>query len=233
VAVAAAGLGSAAWTYFSGLAGGSLGWTETPTGATATPGLLESLQLPLWTFQAIAAAPYRNNPAPAPVYLLFLLVLAVALWLGWRDGSRRNRVATAVACVLGLLVPAVLVAATLSTWGGNWQGRYALPFLVGVPLLASWSAPARAWAEPGRRRWVGLALVAAWVLANLLSVLHVRSSELGRAVSRDDSAWAHGPVLLTVALAVLGGLCLAGALWSAGRGVREATPASSLVDAPA
>jgi hypothetical protein len=228
--VLVAGVGGVAWTLLSGLAGGSLGWTGSEAGSSS-PNLAQAVEFPLWTLQAIAAAPYRNDPAPLVVYPLFLAVLIGTLWLGWRSSLARDRVAIVVACVLGLVVPAALVAATLSTWGGNWQGRYALPFLVGVPLMACWSLPTRVWSDSADlRRWA-LVVLAFWNGCDLLTLARVQNSETAEVASRLDPAWIHGPVALTALIALVGGLLVSTSIWEAERRHTDVAAPESVPDA--
>ena len=69
--------------------------------------------------------------------------------------------------VTSLLLPAVLQAPSARTDGVAWQGRYGLPVLVGVPLLAV--VIARRWfprhREPTRRLVSGAIVVVAGALA--------------------------------------------------------------------
>jgi hypothetical protein len=90
-------------------------------------------------------------------------VLAVAV------GLRRYAVAMLVAIIITVVTPILLEAWQAREYGFYWQGRYTLPFAVGVPLLAAFALRA----DPGRRvilrglfvPALGAMLVAAHVLA--------------------------------------------------------------------
>ncbi|MDX6215408.1 MAG: hypothetical protein QOG99_992 [Frankiales bacterium] len=71
--------------------------------------------------------------------------LSVALWgglalvllvIGVMVGRRRLKVALIAALCVGILVPAAVEASSFPRIGFWWQGRYSLPYLVGLPLLA-------------------------------------------------------------------------------------------------
>jgi hypothetical protein len=90
----------------------------------------------LWALQAIAAFPLRNEPAPMPVYVMWGLPLLAVLAALFTRGSRRDRVAGAVALLVVAVVPAVLTLMSYRTQGVAWQGRYSLPFWLGMTAIA-------------------------------------------------------------------------------------------------
>jgi hypothetical protein len=90
----------------------------------------------LWPLQAIAAFPMREESAPVVVYLLWLLPLVTLLVLATKVASRRERRAALLVLGVSIVLPTLLTAATYSTLGTAWQGRYSLPLYVGLPLLA-------------------------------------------------------------------------------------------------
>lgn len=89
----------------------------------------------VWLFQAIGAFPYRNEPAPVVVYPLFLLLLLGLLVLAFRRADRRVRQAMLGALAVVVLVPFGVTVATYSDFGVAWQGRYALPYGLGLVVL--------------------------------------------------------------------------------------------------
>jgi hypothetical protein len=105
-----------------------------------------SQELVLWPLQTIAAFPLRNEPAPMVVYVTYALLL---LWivLGATflvQGPLRRAIWVAIALSFG--IPWVITAVTLATFGTAWQGRYALPLLMGAAVVAGvvWARRKRA-----------------------------------------------------------------------------------------
>jgi hypothetical protein len=96
-----------------------------------------------------------------------------------------------------LLLPAVATWATYSGRGVIWQGRYGLPFLVAIPIVASIAYGN--WRPPRRTTTIACGMLA---LANLFSLLRVLGDERGRAPSVDDHAW-HEPLPALVIVVVL------------------------------
>ena len=69
-------------------------------------------------------------------YALWLAPLVFLLVGGIRGGSRRDRLAGSVAMTVAILVPTVATVMTYDAVGVAWQGRYELPLLVGIVMLA-------------------------------------------------------------------------------------------------
>lgn len=90
----------------------------------------------LWPFQAVAAFPMREQPAPPAVYAMWLLPLVTVLLMATRVADRRLRRAALLVLGVSIVLPTALTAATYSMMGTAWQGRYSLPLYVGLPLLA-------------------------------------------------------------------------------------------------
>ncbi len=160
-----------------------------------------------WILGSIGAFPFRDQPAPIWVYVCALLVLVTLLVEAVRRGAGSGRRAVVLAIVLFFVVPSVIVALTLKTHGGVWQGRYSLPFTAGVVMLAGLVLDRVRWrSEPrdARRVLVALTLLA---VAQVVSVVHVQIAELDRPVSAGDGAWLHPPTMVTgllMALACVG-----------------------------
>jgi hypothetical protein len=157
---------------------------------------------PKWVFELVGVFPYRDQPAPIPVYVIYLLVVASLLWLGVRRARGAQRVAVLAALVLSQLVPVVLTLLTAEQRGAIWQGRYGLAFVVGIPLMCGLVLDRAGWAPRERARLIplGAAMVVAcqaWALGN------VAQNESTRAVSAADPDWvtAH-PVVLAALMAV-------------------------------
>jgi hypothetical protein len=96
------------------------------------------------------------------------------------------------------------VASTLEERGGFWQGRYLLPFMVGVMMLAGLVLDSARRFTDSRDRRPQMLAVTMVAVAHVVSVVHVQLSELDREVSAQDPGWAHPPVAVTGALALAG-----------------------------
>ncbi len=172
-------------------------------------------QLPLWFLQAIAAFPIRDDPAPVVVYATYLLVGTLLLGMAVRWGSTRTRLTLLLTIAVSALVPLAVTLATIESLGKTWQGRYGLPFSVGLFVLAGLALshrgpPLRAWS-----RWLPL-------LAILLSIAHATSTvsvydkELRNDAARASDTWPLLPAWVVGALAVTGVLVCMWTVWAAG-----------------
>lgn len=171
--------------------------------------LLNSLrQMPLWVLQSMAAFPMRNDPAPTVVYGASAAALLLVIGVAAARLRRGQGVALGLVVLVWLGVQLLISARTFSQLGAVWQGRYALPFVVGVPLLAA------AWADrrrPDGPRRVLVAVVAALVVtAHAVSVVHVMLVELRTSPLADAPEWITvPPAVLAVLVVAAGGLFLA------------------------
>lgn len=166
----------------------------------------QAIRWPTWILTSIAAFPFRDQPAPLMVYVLVLLVMVTMIVVAIRRGEGTERRAAYVAPLLTLLVPSVLVALTLEERGGVWQGRYLLPFMVGVMVLLGLVIDRHDWRRPPLLALVMLAL------AHVVSVVHVQLAELDRPVSADDPGWANPPTVVTGLVMALGWVAFAAAV---------------------
>ena len=167
---------------------------------------LRTLQeLPVWVLQAIAAFPYRNQPAPLVVYPCYLVVIGFLLVVGLRWADRRLRLAILATVVASFTVPLVITFATIDVFGTAWQGRYALPLLMGAAVLAGdgWERTAR---NPPRQGVL-------WLGGALLVVVHTAGVTAVAAKMDREDAWttglgdlAHVPAWAVMALAVAGAI---------------------------
>ncbi len=79
-----------------------------------------------------------NFSAPTPVLALWAAAVASLVVAAWTLATRRDAIVLAVVvAVLGFLVPFAVVYSHVRLDGLVWQGRYSLPFIAGVPLLAA------------------------------------------------------------------------------------------------
>ncbi len=157
----------------------------------------------LWTFQMMGTFPYRNNPAPGTMYLSLILVIVVAIALALRFATSRERSAL-VGCVLAsYLFPLAITLMTFEQFGTAWQGRYALPLLVGIPALTGIIL--------GRRRvprWLMVAIAALVGVAHMIALVNTLRLEHNFYVRSSLPVWPLDihPAALTVLVAV--GTCL-------------------------
>lgn len=166
-----------------------------------------ALRLPEWIIGALGTFPYRNQPAPAPAIALGLLVLTSLLVLGVAKARGRGRVGLLAGVAGALLVPVVIVAATLAQTGGGWQGRYALPFMVGLVPLAGMLLDISNWRPPvGHRIWllIGAAML---TVAQGIGVVSVLKAEQKEDASRLDTSWLAPSWLALVLLVLAAGAC--------------------------
>ena len=160
------------------------------------------VQLPVWVLQTIAAAPGRADPAPVATYLLCGALL-VAVWrAGSRAGEPRLRRALAFVAVSSLAGPLVLTLHGYRDVGVIWQGRYGMPFSVGLLVLAGLALDLRGAAAP--RRPVGVVLGGAFVAGHLVAVLAVLAQQARVSPSVAAGLWAPPPWSLVAVLTLVG-----------------------------
>lgn len=157
----------------------------------------------LWAFQGIAAFPLRNEPAPVPVYVIWGLPLLAVLVLLLKQGGRRERAATVLTLALLAVVPTVLTVASFRTESVAWQGRYALPLLLGIPALAGLALDRRGGAPRPTAVRILFGLLAT---AMAISTVHVAGHEIAKGPTDPVVAGFVGGLVLVGVLAVLGAL---------------------------
>ena len=116
--------------------------------------------------QLVGVLGWLTTPVPTmAVYLFWALVggLAVVALLEYRR---------AVAVYLAALAAAIVVAWFLTLgqradYGGYWQGRYTMPFAVGLPLMLVWRPFSTSWLVDRLSRAV---CWSSWTIANLAFV---------------------------------------------------------------
>lgn len=93
--------------------------------------------LVLWPLQAVGAFPMRNDSAPVGLYAIAFAALGLVSVLAIGPLRLRSRTTAALAFVVvaSFLVPACLTAATFHEIGAAWQGRYQMPFTVGLIII--------------------------------------------------------------------------------------------------
>jgi hypothetical protein len=168
-----------------------------------------AFNLPAFTMQMVGAFPFRDQPAPLGVYPLAFFVVGLMLWAAWRRGpdARSRKVLLRIA-VVSLVVPVVLSLVFMPSLGALWQGRYELPFVIGILPLCGLLLDDAGFAPVEGVRLIGLS-GACLAITQVVCVYHVQQLELGRAVSVNDSSWWQPPgfvlgLLMLVACGVAG-----------------------------
>ncbi len=120
-----------------------------------------------WLRQMVGVFGWLDTPAPVATFVLWLLVLGVLL-LAARRAGRRFLVPLGAIALAGVLVPVAYQVSLAHSIGLFWQGRYLLPFAVGLPILASVAAAPR-WRAEGSGRGLVVGMVAALAVAHFLA----------------------------------------------------------------
>jgi hypothetical protein len=194
--------GSVAWTRLAGA--NELGAAD-PSLPPFRLGLLVGAEI-LWPFQSVGAFPMRDQPAPLAAYAVWFTALVALVVLGLRRGPRRLRLAVGLVGLLVVVVPGALTVLSFSSVGLAWQGRYALPLYVGLPLLAAWSLDRRGASLDAR---VTLLLGGALGVAGALCVNAVAGHERAAFATPPLSGTLTAGSLVMTVLALVGPLLCA------------------------
>lgn len=205
-------LGSVAAATYWILSTGSMNAGPDPQG-----GEWRASRLVLWPLQMIAAFPYRDQPGPLVVYPVVVLAFGGLVIAGLMRGSRRDRTVLLLMMAVALGIPILITLLTYSGRGAMWQGRYGLPYALGIVLVAS-SVLDRALAVSRWRK--GLTVLGGFAFAAVAaaSLRKVLNSELARPASAGDPGW-HPPAAVLVAAVAM--LAVAMQTWSVVRSQRE------------
>jgi hypothetical protein len=125
-----------------------------------------------WLLQTIAAFPLRNEMAPPAVYVLWLVGF-VLLMVRVIKARGRSLLAVLWIAIAMIATQTILTFVSFKIDGYAWQGRYGLPFTVGLALLAGFS-------DSGRSKPLAPVYDSAIVgipIATGLSVWHVAHNE--------------------------------------------------------
>ncbi|WP_372733994.1 DUF2142 domain-containing protein [Nocardioides sp.] len=177
----------------------------------------QAVRYPDWIVGTVGAFPFRDQPAPIAVHVLVLAVLMAMLVAVVRHAAQRERLVVYLAVAFSLLVPSLLVWVTLEEKGGIWQGRYSLPFTVGVMVLVGLVLDSARWRVGPRDHRAQLLVIGLLATAHIVSVVSVERLELARDVSTADPNWWHLPPALTALTMAAGWLLVAWGLVAARR----------------
>ncbi len=92
--------------------------------------------------QGIGNFGWLNTPVPEAIFALWTAVVAAVVAAGLYLSSRCRR-ALPVLVIAIIAMPIILESPRIDTIGTYWQGRYWLPLLIGVPLVAASQVSAR------------------------------------------------------------------------------------------
>lgn len=151
----------------------------------------------LWVFQTIGAVPFRNQHIPIAAMAATLIVFLLVLVLAARRAVASEGIVIAV-LVLGFFGAGITTTVlTYDKFGLAWQGRYALPFACGLPLLCSWlishSRPTRLTTMLPPLLWALFVAINGWSLVAVLD---------GQRAWEPPLDWTAPPTLLLVAFGV-------------------------------
>ena len=164
----------------------------------------------VWCFQTIGAFPIRDEPAPLIVYPMWLVPFFVLMVLGWKAAARRVRFAMVLVGLAWLLIPTAATIKSYAALGYAWQGRYALPLAVGLPILAAMTLAAHR-RSASRRTVVGVVAMFALVQAICVCAVALKGQ---RAEYAPTLVPGTPGALVAVVLALGGALLLARGLFA-------------------
>jgi hypothetical protein len=126
-----------AWLSWSGL----LGIGPDPRAAVDAPAheVWRTVAGQAWdnVTEMIGVFGWLDAPAPSAVWMAWLLLVGGLALAAMLLGRARTAAAVVLAVVLTWALSLVLEVQRVASQGYWWQGRYSLPFAVGIPLLAA------------------------------------------------------------------------------------------------
>ncbi len=93
-------------------------------------------RLGYWLRQMVGVFGWLDTDASPFTYIVWTALLGLLLLLALACGRRRELAAMGGLILVGGLIPIASELASYGDHGFGWQGRYILPLLVGVPILA-------------------------------------------------------------------------------------------------
>lgn len=153
----------------------------------------------LWFFQSIAAFPRRGEASLPVVYALLGLLALAFVGAGFWAATRRLRWSMVAITVTAVLLPLALTAVSYESIGFAWQGRYAWPLSMGVPLIAG-LALSQSRRRPRARAVTILTATAVAAMATSISQVSVILKEIDRGWAPDGWQLAPPAVVVTMTL---------------------------------
>ncbi|WP_209414042.1 DUF2142 domain-containing protein [Kitasatospora sp. RG8] len=117
----------------------------------------------IWVHQMIGLFGWLDAPSPAATLLLWSGIVVMLGLLALCFARFREALAIVGALIGIVVIPVAAQANQASTLGLIWQGRYLLPFSVGLPIMATVILARQSW-RPGMP-WRRLLLLSAFALA--------------------------------------------------------------------
>lgn len=193
-----------AWVALSGVNNPTLDQTE----FTSSPWPWVFQGFVLWPFQAIGAFPMRNESAPLVVYALILIVLAALAVAAIRSAGLRSRPVLGLGFIAAasFLVPAYLTVQTFEQLGSAWQGRYGMPFTVGLLVVAGTLIDASA-RQTTLRRALAPAAVMMLLIAQTVSQWSVMTKQRSDFDLVAGTDWVPPSAALMLTLGALAVVC--------------------------
>jgi hypothetical protein len=186
------------------------------------------VQTVLWIFQWIGAFPLRENPTSSVTYIACLTAFAVVFVETLKRGDAKRWVAFSV-IVGSLALPLVFTLGTFTELGSIWQGRYALPFLIGAPILLGLALDR----PECQNRVVPIVVAGCGFLATSAAVIRLVHLEHQYPASVDDPHW-HAPWPVSViVLTVVAAWCFRCAMTWSGASSPAAQPRRAPGSTPA
>jgi hypothetical protein len=169
------------------------------------------IQVPVWVLQSIATGIGRSDPAPVAVYLLCGTVISAFLWSGVRAADSRARLVMLLVAGLSVAGPFILSLLTYRDVGVVWQGRYGLPFSVGLIVLAGLALDRGPVVTRTAQRLL-LVGVAVYAVGHVLDVTAVLRDQRLKSPSVALGLWNPPSAWLVAAITILGWALLATAV---------------------
>ncbi len=202
--VAVSAIQSVAWTVAMGALELSKVSDPVHTSVAHRVGEIAPL-VPLWVLQSVAAFPMRDDATNPAVYFCYLLLFGALMVTALRYADRRIRIGIATVVVVTLVLPFVTSVSSYDELGAAWQGRYALPFALGMAVLAAFALDRAGRTLPGP--WPVLAGVL-FVTAQVVAAAYTLHVEIARSPLVDSAAWLRPPMWLLVILTAVGAVLL-------------------------
>ncbi len=94
--------------------------------------------IPTLLQQMVGVFGWLDTPTPETLSRVWIGAILVVGLVGLVVASMRRRVVLLAVGVVVLAIPVVIEATGVHSYGYFWQGRYSLPLIAGLPVLASW-----------------------------------------------------------------------------------------------
>jgi hypothetical protein len=129
-----------------------------------------ALSLDDYERQMIGVFGWLDTPAQAHVYVVWFMLLGLLVLAGMAIGSTRQRATVLLLVSASAIVPFVVQWPVAPELGLIWQGRYLLPLMVGLPLVAGVALALHGgWNDVMGGRW------ALWTPLTVIGVLQAAS----------------------------------------------------------